>query len=104
MSTENVMALFDVGCQLLWRVERGGAFFIMDPYHECEIIALSAEGYYFNRDDDSDGEIELWEINKLWETNELWEINTLWERLNYERFYWRGDFKENCDDDLEFLS
>ena len=59
LSLESLRVLFDVSYQLLWDIGRSGAAYIMAPHYECDIIALTAEGYYHNRDDDSDREMKL---------------------------------------------
>lgn len=50
---------FYVSDELIWDLSRWGAFFIMCPYYEYEIIELDEYGYYADRREDSDREIEL---------------------------------------------
>ena len=45
---------------------------MMAPHYEYEIIASTAKGYYFNRKDDGNREVELWGINEIWEERDYW--------------------------------
>ena len=49
----------------------------MAPYYEYDIIAVTAEGYYFNYEDDSDRDIELWDE---------WNLR--------KEIHWREDLRE----------
>ena len=53
-----LLVYFDVSDGLMWDIARWGAYFIMCPYYEYEVIELDEYGYYAQRSEDSDREIE----------------------------------------------
>ena len=53
----SLLVYIDVSDELIWDISRWGAFFIMCPYYEYELIELNEKGYYADRPDDSDREI-----------------------------------------------
>ena len=58
MESGELLVLFEVSVELVWDIARWGAYFIMCPYYEYEVIELDGNGYYSRREDDSDREIE----------------------------------------------
>ena len=53
-----LLVYFDVSDKLMWDIALWGAYFIMCPYYEYEVIELDEYGYYAQRPDDSDRDIE----------------------------------------------
>ena len=58
MELGHLLVNFEVSEELVWDIARGGAFFIMCPYYEYEVIGLDENGFYAHRPDDSDRDIE----------------------------------------------
>ena len=58
MELGRLLLNFEVSDELVWDIARDGAYFIMCPYYEYEVIALDGDGYYAFRADDSDRDIE----------------------------------------------